>query len=149
MGEPANFHDKFMFLAYIDEVTWAGFTTCSEIAAEVAKVQHFEGGRRHPHQSMGRVTYPDVTLTRGATTDTDLYNWFEQVYDAAAGVGLVPESIFRTVDIVQLNLAKEETERWRLFKAFPIRFSTGDHDMNADEKRITQVVLAYDHFKRQ
>lgn len=148
MGEPVNFFDKFMFMVYVDEFTWAGFTTCSELAAEVADVLHKEGGRRHPHKTPGGVTYPDVTLTRGATDDTDLYDWFEQVYDAASGIAVVPPAVFRTVDIVQLDLARNEVERWRLFKTYPKRFSAGDWDNNADEKRITQSVLAYDHFKR-
>ncbi len=42
----------------------AGFAKCSELSAEVAKVEYHEGGSLIPFKSPGRLTFSDVTLER-------------------------------------------------------------------------------------
>jgi len=39
LGQPRTFHKKFKFLVEIDEITVAGFQKCSELSAEVAKIE--------------------------------------------------------------------------------------------------------------
>jgi len=145
MGEPVYYDKKFAFIVEIDGVGWAGFTTCSEIAGEFEDVNHREGGRRHPHKAPGLVDFPDVTLTRGSTEDFDLYNWFKECYDAAAGTGQAPPDLYRTVDVVQLDEEGEELRRYRLYKAYCKRWSSGDWDNNASEALMESVVIRYDY----
>lgn len=146
MGVPANWDKKFSFVVEIDGVARAAFARSSEIAGESNNVAYREGGRLHPHNAPGTVTFPELTLERGATDDYDLYNWFRDCYDAAAGTGLVPPDLFRTLDVVQLDRAGEELKRFRLYKAYCRRWSSGDWDNDADEVRIETVVIVYDYF---
>ena len=148
MGEPVTWYDKFFFLIKIDGIVWAAFTTCSELAIESANVQYWEGGRRHAHNSPGRVTFPEITLTRGSTNDDDLYNWWKDTYDAAAGTGMDTPSIFRQFEIVQLNLARQEVAKYKVHDAYCRRFVAGDWDANADEKRMEQVVVQPDYWEK-
>jgi len=148
MGEPTRWYDKFMFLVEIDGIVRAGFTTCTELAVEAANVEYKEGGRRHPHNSPGTVKFPELTLTRGATNDFDLYNWFKDTYDAASGVGLDTPDIYRTFDIIQMNLKREVEERYTVYDAYARRFAAGDWDNNADEKRMESVVIQPDYWER-
>ena len=143
-GEPRTFHDKFLFTVEIDGVAHAGFQRCSEIRAEVAKIEHYEGGSPIPDKSPGRVTVPDVTLSRGATRDKDLYDWYLQVLDASAGTGQATPQFKRNIDVVQKDRAGNELERWRLFGAWPTAFSAGDWDNTADDHVIESLTLAYD-----
>lgn len=146
MGTPVQWYDTFMFLVEIDGIVRAAFETCSELAIEAANVAYFEGGRRHAHNSPGRVTFPEITLTRGATNDYDMYNWMKETYDAASGVGLDTPDIFRTFDIIQMNLKREEVERYTVFDAYSRRFSAGEWNNNEDAKRINTSVVQPDYW---
>jgi hypothetical protein len=47
------------------------------------------------------MTFPDVTLERGATQDRDLFDRFQQVANLASGLGLNDIDYKRNLDIVQ------------------------------------------------
>lgn len=142
-GVSRNYFKKFKFVFEIAGVAWAGFQTCGDIAIEVAKVEHHEGGSLIPNKSPGRVTVPDVELRRGATTDLDLYNWMQQCV-AAGAIGEEPAEK-RSPDLVQQDRAGNELRRWTLINAWPIRWKAGDWDNTADEALIESVTLTYDY----
>lgn len=158
IGNPRTFHKKFKFVVEIDGIVSAGFRTASELSVEVAKVEYYEGGSLIPDKSPGRLSFTDVTLERGATTDRDLFDWMEQVADAAAaagppregvgsGSGLVEPAFKRMLDIVQLERDGSTLRRWRLHGAWPQKFVAGDWDNEADENVIESVTLTYDFFE--
>jgi phage tail-like protein len=152
LGSPRSFYNKFKFLVEIDGITYAGFSKCSELSVEAAKIEHHEGASLIPDKSPGRLTFADITLERGATDDLELYDWFEEVADASAGIGGAGriEPLFkRTLDIVQLDRNDAVLQRWTLTNAWPTKFVAGEWDNGSDEKVITMVTLAYDFFKPQ
>ena len=146
IGNPRSFHKKFKFLAEFDDIGHAGFQKCSELSVEVANVQYFEGGSLIPNKSPGRLTFSDVTLERGATSDRDLFDWLQQVADASANAGLVEPEFKRNLDIVQQDRDGTTLRRWSLFQAWPIKFVAGDWDNESDENVIESVTLTYDLF---
>ena len=148
MGTPTNWDKKYSFLVESDGVARAAFARCSEIAAEANNVAYREGGRLHPHNAPGLVTFPEVTLERGATDDYDTYNWFRDTYDAAAGTGMVTPDLYRTLDVVQLDRDGSELKRFRLYKCYCRRWSAGDWDNDADEVRIETTVIVFDYFEQ-
>lgn len=152
LGAPRSFFNKFKFLVEIDNITYAGFSKCSELSVEAAKIEHYEGGSLIPDKSPGRLSFSDVTLERGATSDLELYSWFEEVADASAGiggVGRIDPLYKRTLDIVQLDRNDAILQRWTLVNAWPTKFVAGEWDNGSDEKVITSVTLAYDFFQPQ
>ena len=138
-----QYYKKFKFRIEIAGVVFGGFQTCGEIAIEVAKIEHFEGGSLIANKSPGRVTVPDVELTRGATDDLDLFSWMQQV--VAAGTLLVDPAQKRTIDVVQQDRGGGELRRWTLVNAWPIKWVAGEWDNNADENTMEKVTLAYDY----
>jgi len=157
LGLPRSFHDKFKFVVEIDGILSAGFQKCSELSVEAAKIEYSEGGALIPNKSPGRLTYSDLTLERGATEDLDLYQWFLQVADGASfGAGAVPAGqgaglpdpyYKRTLDIIQQDRDGNTLRRWRVYNAWPQKFTAGDWDNEADEKVIEMVTLVYDFFE--
>ncbi len=139
IGQPRSFHKKFKFIVEIDSVQHSGFQKCSELSVEVAKVEYSEGGSLIPDKSPGRLTFSDITLERGATSDPDLYNWFKSVADAAANSGLVDPSYKRNLDIIQQDRDGSTLRRWRLTGAWPTKFVAGEWDNEADENVIEMV----------
>ncbi len=147
IGTPRTFHKKFKFIVEIDGVVSAGFQKCSELSVEVANVQYYEGGSLIPNKSPGRLTFADVTLERGATSDKDLFDWLTQVADAAANAGLNEPEFKRNLDIVQQDRDGSTLRRWSLTGAWPVKFVAGDWDNEADENVIETVTLTYDFFE--
>ncbi len=147
IGTPRSFHKKFKFVVEIDGVVSAGFQKSSELSVEVANVQYYEGGSLIPNKSPGRLTFADVTLERGATSDKDLFDWMTQVADAAANAGLNEPEFKRNLDIVQQDRDGSTLRRWSLTGAWPVKFVAGDWDNEADENVIESVTLTYDFFE--
>jgi len=148
MGQPVKWYKKFKYVIEIDGIARAAFNKCSELRKTAANVAYKEGGRLHPHNSPGTVTYPPITLSRGVCKDFDLHNWFNDTYDAAAGTGLDEPDIYRSFDIVQQNRKGEEEERYPVYDAYCQEYSAGDWDNDADETRIESVVIQPDWWDR-
>lgn len=147
LGTPRSFHKKFKFIVEIDGLASAGFQKASELSVEIANVQYYEGGSLIPNKSPGRLTFADVTLERGATMDRDLFDWFTQVADASANIGLKEPLFKRNLDIVQQDRDGSTLRRWSLTGAWPVKFVAGDWDNEADENIIESVTLTYDFFE--
>jgi phage tail-like protein len=146
IGTPRSFHKRFKFLVKADDLNHAGFQKCSELSAEVASVQYFEGGSLIPNKSPGRLTFADVTLERGATKDRDLFDWFQDVAITSSGLGLSDPSYKRNLDIVQQDRDGTTLRRWSVSQAWPV-FVAGEWDNEADENVIESVTLTYDFFE--
>ena len=140
------FFKRFKFLVEIDEFASAGFQKCSELSVEIASIEYHEGGALIPNKSPGRLKFADVTLDRGATKDHDLFDWMEQVADAAANAGLVEPKFKRNLDIVQQDRDGATLRRWRLAGAWPVKFVAGAWDNESDENVIESLALTYDFF---
>lgn len=145
-GNPRNFHKRFKFLVEIDGIVSAAFQKMSELSGEIAKVEYSEGGAIIPNKSPGRLSFSDVTLDRGATSDRDLFDWFKEVWDASSGTGLADPEFRRSLDLVQLERDGTELRRWTLYQAWPTKFNAGEWDNEADENVIEQVTLTFDYF---
>jgi phage tail-like protein len=150
IGTPRVWRAKWKFVVEIDSVVCAAFSKCDGLSVEVAVTEHYEGGAMIPDKSPGKAKFEDLTLERGACQDLDMYNWFLEVANAAAGTGEVDPAYKRNLDIVQQERDGSEMERWRVYNAFPRKFTpaVGGWDNNSDENRIEQAVLAYDRFER-
>lgn len=150
VGKPRTIYNKFKFRVEIDGITYSGFSKCSELSAELAKIEHYEGGSLLADKTPGRLTIADITLERGATDDLELYDWFESASRASAGLGgagLPDPSYKRNLDIVQLNRDDTVLQRWACYGCWPSKFVAGDWDNGSDEKLITSVTLVLDYFE--
>jgi len=143
-GEARSYHKKFKFVIEIDGFAFSGFQKCSELEAEVAVIEQWEGGTVIANKSPGRLKTSNLTLERGATKDLDCWNWFKQVIDMAAGTGLKDSEYKKNLDIVQLDRDGTELRRWSLYGAWPTKFTAGDWDNDADENVIEKMELAFD-----
>jgi len=147
VGQPRSHHKKWKFVVEIDGVAYAGFQKCSELSAEVAKVEYSEGGSLTPTKSPGRVSFSDVTLERGASKDRDLYDWFNEVVRVSTGLGAVDPRYTRNLDIVQQDRDGKTLRRWSIAGAWPTKFVAGEWDNESDEVVIESVTLTYDYFE--
>ena len=147
-GTPRTFHKKFKFLFEIDDFSFFGFQKCSELSAEIAKIEYYEGGALLPNKSLGRGTVADVTIERAATADGDLWNWFSECIDLVTQTGLVEPAYKRDGDLVQLDRDGSELRRWTTTGMVPIKFVAGAWDNEADENVMESATIMIDTFDK-
>lgn len=147
VGVARTFHDRWKFDIEINGIVSASFQSITEPRAQLAVVEHHEGGSAIPNKSVGKATFPNLTLRRGQTGDLDLFVWFQQAI--VAGVALVEPEYKRTFDVVARSRTGLERQRWTIFNAFVTEYtpSAGGWDNNVDEKTMEEVILAYDFFE--
>lgn len=148
VGEPLDVLDRQRYIIEIDGVRRAGFQTASELVAEIATVEYREGGRQIPHKRPGKQTFPNLTLARGVTLDTDLYDWFNETANVSTGRALADGRYKRNLDVVMLDVDGSEAGRWTIYGAFPVRFKAGEWDADSDDPQVEEVELAYDYFEK-
>lgn len=148
LGTSKSFYKRHKFLIEIDGIGSAAFQRMSSLAQEVAEVVYFEGGSIVADKTPGRLTFPNLTLERGATDDLDLFNWMREVAIGSSNQGL-PDSLYkRNGDLVQLNRDNTTRRRWSFFNSWPRRFEAANGwDNEVDENAIELVELVYDFFE--
>jgi len=145
-GNPRNLYQKFRFFIEIDGIGSAKFKDGSELACEIGETVYWQGGSLTPIKLNGRMTFPDVTLSRGASSDFDLYNWLKASADAAANES---SQDFRNADWVQMKGDnKTRGEEFEMYEARVRRWSSGDWDADSDDVRMESVALGYAYFNR-
>jgi phage tail-like protein len=147
-GTPRSFHKKFKFLLEIDGFAYTGFQKCSELSAEIAKIEYHEGGALIPDKSPGRITVADVTIERAATEDGDMWNWFNETANMTSQQGLKSPLFKRDGDMMQLDRDGTELRGWTTTGNWTTKFVAGAWDNEADENVIESLVLTMDTFDK-
>ena len=147
IGQPRNYFAKFKFIVEIDGFTSSSWQTCSELAAELATIEQWEGGAIVADKSPGRVKVSDITLERGATQDLDCWKWFKEAADMAANGGQVSPKYKRTLHIVAQDRDGSTLRRWRVVEAFPNQFVAGEWDNTADANVMEKLRIACKFFE--
>lgn len=145
-GSARDFYKKYKFVIEIDGFKYAGFQKCSKLEAEITKAEHSEGGAIAPTKTASRMKFSDITLTRGATDDLDMFNWFKQAADASADSGGNPAKYKRNFDIVQQDRDGTTKRRWRCKGSWCCKFSPGEWDNDSDDNQIEEATLSIDLF---
>lgn len=146
LGSPRSFHKKFKFIVEIDGIGSAAFQSCTELSAELGKVEHREGGVLIPNKSPGLMTFTDITLSRGSSQDRDFYDWFVEIADASRNAGEIDDAYKRLGSLLQLDRDNSVLREWRLQNAWIQKYVAGDWDNDSEEVVIEQAVLTYDYF---
>ncbi len=138
---PASRRDpfkNFSFLVEIDGIASSAFTSVTGLAAEVEVIEYREGSdpvsssRKLP----GRVEYPNVTLSRGITTSSDLWDWWQTVVN-----GSVQR---RNVAITLLDDSRTPVLRWLLRNAWIAKIEAPELHASANEVAIETIELAHE-----
>jgi phage tail-like protein len=126
---------NFNFQVEIEGIE-AGFAEVVVPDAEIEVVEYREGTDKvsSTRKLPGRVRYGDVVLRRGVTNALDLYAWFDAVRDG--------NLVRRDVTIVLLDAERAPVRRWRLSRAYPIKYTGPTLSAKGNEVVIEEVVLS-------
>lgn len=133
----------FNFLVEIDGLEVGGFKEVSGLHIKINHTAYFEGGGlEHVHNLIGRPSYNSVTLSKGMTTSTELWNW---VIKTAEG-----EIQSRHVSIILKEFVPDATEtRWELFNAMPTEWRGGYLNAMKNGVAVESLTLVFSRIKRE
>ena len=128
-------YTQFNFLLEIDGVTSAGFTEVSGITMESDVIEYREGSEvTHVRKLPGLSKYGNITLKRGFTSNTDLWDWRQTVISG--------QTERKDAAIILLNEAREPAIRWNIRNAFPSKLEGATLNATANEVAIESMELA-------
>jgi phage tail-like protein len=120
-GDDASFSRVELPLAVVDEVAYrSGNDKTNET-------------RKQP----GLASYSHLVLSRGLTTNLDLWNWWETARNGDAAVD-------RDVVVKLLDSTRQLVMIWRFRNAFPVVYRLSPLDAAASDLVVETVELAFD-----
>ncbi|HXS38178.1 MAG TPA: phage tail protein [Flavipsychrobacter sp.] len=139
---PVGFHFKVEFVG-VGNDNDTRFQSVSGLTVEYDTESYKEGGEnRFEHKLPVRTKYPDLSLKRGMLTDSDVIQW---CLDAFENRQFSPAQ----VNVTLLDETHQPLKTWKIFNAWPKKWSVAD--MNAQESSvlIETLDLSYDYFTLQ
>jgi len=133
----------FNFRVEIDGFEVGGFKEVSGLHIKIENTPYYEGGGRGVvHNLIGRPSFGSVTLHKGMTSSTELWDW---VLSTAEG-----DVQTRHVSIVlcQFDPAGAET-RWDLMNAVPTEWQGGYLNAMQSSVAIESLTLVFSSIKRE
>src|SRR5262249_36197001 len=95
-----------------------------------------------PRKLPGQTKHSNLTLKRGQTIDIQLWIWYEDVMTGRT------INIRRNISIIQLDMAGQETMRWNLFQAFPVKYTAAAFNAHDNNPPIETTRVAYERIER-
>jgi phage tail-like protein len=120
-GDDASFSRVELPLAVVDEVAYRSGNDKSNET------------RKQP----GLASYSHLVLSRGLTTNLDLWNWWETARNGDAAVD-------RDVVVKLLDSTRQLVMIWRFRNAFPVVYRLSPLDAAASDLVVETVELAFD-----
>jgi phage tail-like protein len=129
---------NFNFLVDIGLGDNLGFSEVDLPSGEIELIEYREGDDRAntARKLPGLVKYPNVTLKRGFTGRTDLFEWWKAVRD-----GQVAR---RNVTITLLDEQRQPVARWLLRNALPVKIEAGSLNAVGNDVVIESLELAHE-----
>jgi phage tail-like protein len=129
---------NFNFLVDIGIGDEIGFSEADVGSGEIEVIEYREGGDRvnSARKLPGLAKYSNVTLKRGITGRTDLFEWWKSVRD-----GQVQR---RNVTITLLDEQRQSVWRWHLRDAWPVKIVAPTLNATGNEVAIETLELAHE-----
>jgi phage tail-like protein len=135
-------YTAFRFLVEIDGNQVAGFSDVAGLEAHTETDEYREGGTNdYVHKIAKETKFPNLTLKRGLTDATGLWDWYK---DVIAG-----DIRRKTVSLVLLDSRRQEKWRWIFSDAFPVKWSGSDMTGTGNSVAVETLELAHHGMRKQ
>ena len=141
MADRIDPYAGYSFRVEIDGITRAGFRNCSGLDASQEAGTYREGTDRGltMRKLPGLITYSDITLSRGISSDSELWQWRQTVMSG--------EVDRRNLSIVLMNDKGEDAIRWNVRNCWPTKWTGPTLDATSDEVAIEELELTHEGFE--
>jgi phage tail-like protein len=144
------------FLVEIDGEPVGRFTKAEGLEVEVEVVKYEEGGENgFEHKFPGRMSWPNLKLTRGITETDNLLAWLTYSSGDNFGSDKYPDNSTKkknvlnrsTMAVVLVSATGERLRAWNFEGAFPVRWSGPSFASSADDLAEEELEIAHHGFK--
>ena len=137
----ADPYGSFRFRVEILGVQVGGFTEVSGLERNVEIEDFREGGLNdYTHKLAGVTKYQNLTLKRGLADATELWEWHQDVVN-----GTIQR---RQVNIVLLDTAGQDTWRWVVEKAYPVKWAGASLNASTNAIFVESVEFVHNGIRR-
>lgn len=127
------------FKIRVDGQDFGNWQKCDGLSLEYDILEHKEGGENgYVHRLPGRVTYPNVKLTRPIDSGSSSVS----AWVASLQMRMVPS----TVDISVLDSSGESVAHWVLGGVYPVKWSGPSLDVSSNQLATETLELSHNGF---
>lgn len=131
---------NYNFKVEIEGVTVGAFSRVDGLESETDVITFFDGDSALMRKRPGRTHYSNITLFRGFTNNSELWDWRRSVTD-----GRVER---KSGSIILLDEASQEIMRYNFFEAWPCRWKSMQLDASDDGLVIEELEIVVEKIER-
>ena len=126
------------FRVEIDGLTVGSFSECSGLTAEVNVVEYREGTDTSltTRKLQGLQKYSTITLKRGYTQNTELWNWYRNIVNGVADR--------RNGSIILMDEERNDVMRWSITNAWIRKIEGPAFKADGNEVAVESVELVHE-----
>ncbi len=137
MADRTDPYRNFRFRLEIEGIVQAGFTEVSAMEAEIDAVEYREGTDPiHKKKLPGLVKYTDITLKKGSTNSTELWNWFKTVVNG--------QTERKAGAVILLDEEGSDAVRWNFVEGWPSKWTGPDMKADGSAAAIETLVIKHE-----
>lgn len=130
-------HSQLNFRVEIAGIVAGAFSEVTGLDVSVDVVDYREGGDpSHVRKLPGLTKYATLTLTRGFTGSTELWEWMKKTID-----GQIER---KAGSIILLNDARQEVARWNFYNGWPCRWTGPSLNATGNEVAIETLEIVHE-----
>jgi len=130
------------FKVEISGVATGPFQSISGLESESEVIEFEDGNGTVSRKRPGRTTYSNITLRRGYTAASELWDWRKSIID-----GNVDDNR-RTGSIILLDPAGTEIERFTFFEAWPVRYKNYEIESDGKNALVEEIEIVVEKIER-
>ncbi len=125
---------NYRFLIEISGVQAGYFKSMSGLASKQDMIEYRYGGDRTVRRKPGRVSFTNLVLEKGFTTDSALFDWRKEIAEG--------EKTKQDVSVIVLDHDGSEQVRYNCYKCWPVSWEGPSLVAGAGETAVEKVELA-------
>jgi phage tail-like protein len=134
-------YKAFTFLVEIDGMTSAGFMECSGLDTSQDVISYREGSEALTARKLaGLNQYTAITLKRGITDNSELWDWRQKAMDGAVER--------KSGSIVQLDEAGAEKLRWNFREGWPSKWTGATYNATGQDVAVETLEITHEGITR-
>ena len=121
------------------------FTSVFGLGSETSVTDHLivgQNGTQIIRKIPGRLTWGDIELSRGVTSNMDLWKWRKQVEDGNVSAARTDGSI------VMYDQEGSEVARFNFERGWPSNISSGDLGADSEDVVVESLTIVHEYIER-
>lgn len=139
---PKDPYKVFQFVVEINGTQVGGFSEVTGLEVRTEVDEYREGGvNEYVHKLAKETRYQNLTLKRGITDATEMWDWHQQIVNG--------DIQRKTVSVVLLDSQRQEKWRWVFRDAYPVKWNGSDLNATSNTVVVESVELAHHGMMKQ